>query len=84
MATVQGELEKDLHEKKLRLAMAQQFDRLQESAQIDNYLAGTLQSGKPSSRAGDASQEQATKRPARSSPKLVHPVSAQGQRPPVR
>ena len=31
MGTVRDELEKDLHEKKMRLAMAQQFDRLKES-----------------------------------------------------
>ena len=31
----------DIHEKKLRLAMAKYFRRLQESATIDNHLAGT-------------------------------------------
>lgn len=36
----------DLYEKKLRLAMSQEYDRLIEAAQIDNYLAGTTQSGK--------------------------------------
>jgi parvulin-like peptidyl-prolyl isomerase len=35
----------DLHEKKLRLAMARKLDELQEIAQIDNYLAGTVQEG---------------------------------------
>ncbi len=45
---VKNELYKDLHEKKLRLAMAKEFDRLKESAQIDNFLAGTTQSGKAS------------------------------------
>ncbi|MHB1035808.1 MAG: peptidylprolyl isomerase [Pirellulales bacterium] len=34
----------DIREKKLRLAMAKEFTRIQESAQIDNYLAGTSQS----------------------------------------
>ncbi len=43
---VREELYKDLHEKKLRLAMAQEFDRLRDSAQIDNFLAGTSQSGR--------------------------------------
>jgi len=43
---VEKELRKDLHEKKLRLAMAEQFDRLKESAQIDNFLAGTSQTGR--------------------------------------
>ena len=45
-AAVQDELTKDIHEKKLRLAMAEEFDRLRESAQIDNFLANTTQSGK--------------------------------------
>jgi parvulin-like peptidyl-prolyl isomerase len=45
---VKGELTKDIHEKKLRVAMAKEFDRLKESAQIDNFLAGTTQSGKAS------------------------------------
>jgi len=31
----------DLYEKKLRLAMAETFDRLQTQSRIDNYLAGT-------------------------------------------
>ncbi|MEX2560858.1 MAG: peptidylprolyl isomerase, partial [Pirellulales bacterium] len=31
----------DLHEKKLRLVMAEEFTRLEDEAQIDNYLAGT-------------------------------------------
>ena len=43
---VREELVKDIHEKKLRLAMAEEFDRLKEAAQIDNFLAGTTQSGK--------------------------------------
>jgi parvulin-like peptidyl-prolyl isomerase len=43
---VKGELSKDIQEKKLRLAMATEFDRLRETAQIDNFLANTTQSGK--------------------------------------
>ena len=46
MADVKGELAKDIREKKLRLAMADEFDRLREAAQIDNFLAGTSQSGR--------------------------------------
>ncbi len=42
---VGDELYKDIFEKKLRLAMSQEFDRLRETAQIDNFLAGTSQSG---------------------------------------
>ncbi len=46
---VRDELYKDIHEKKLRLAMAQKFDELRESAQIDNFLAGTSQAGRRTS-----------------------------------
>lgn len=46
--TVLGE---DIREKKLRLAMTDEFDRLRNSAQIDNFLEGTSQSGKTTSRA---------------------------------
>lgn len=40
-ATVRDDIYEDLHEKKLRLAMADRLEDLQESAVIDNYLAGT-------------------------------------------
>jgi hypothetical protein len=40
---VRDELYKDIHEKKLRLAMANQFDRLVEGAQIDNFLTNSSQ-----------------------------------------
>ncbi len=43
---VKDELHKDIHEKKLRLAMAEQFDRLVDAAQIDNFLTGSSQIGK--------------------------------------
>ncbi len=43
---VRGELVKELHEKKLRLAMADEFERLRDNAQIDNFLANTTQAGK--------------------------------------
>jgi parvulin-like peptidyl-prolyl isomerase len=45
-AAVKKELEKDIQEKKLRVLMTNEFDRLRTTAQIDNYLAGTTQSGK--------------------------------------
>ncbi|MBM4092247.1 MAG: peptidylprolyl isomerase [Planctomycetes bacterium] len=45
-ADVRNELEKDIREKKLRLAMTVEFDRLLETAQIENYLAGTFQTAK--------------------------------------
>jgi hypothetical protein len=51
---VKNELYAELQEKKLRIAMAKEFDRLRESAQIDNFLAGTSQMGTRS--AGRAAQ----------------------------
>jgi hypothetical protein len=50
-SVVKDELTKDIQEKKLRLAMAKEFDRLKDTAQIDNFLAGTSQTSKrPTSR----------------------------------
>ncbi len=43
-AEVRQELVKDIHEKKIRLAMAAEYDRLRAAAQIENYLVGTFQS----------------------------------------
>jgi hypothetical protein len=42
---VRGELVKDLREKKLRVLMTKEFDRLRDTAQVDNFLAGTSQGG---------------------------------------
>lgn len=42
---VRSELAKDIQEKKLRMLMTKEFDRLREVAQIDNFLAGSSQSG---------------------------------------
>lgn len=39
-------LYKDIEEKKLRVNMSREFDRLLQTAQIDNYVEGTSQSGK--------------------------------------
>ena len=44
-AAVKDELQKDIYEKKLRIAMSERFDKLLSSAKIDNYLAGTRQAG---------------------------------------
>ena len=46
LADVKDELTKDIREKKIRLAMAEEFDRLKESAQIHNFLQRTWQTGK--------------------------------------
>ena len=43
-ASVRDLLAADIHEKKLRLAMAQRFEQLQEEASVDNLLAGTSRS----------------------------------------
>jgi parvulin-like peptidyl-prolyl isomerase len=43
--SVRAELVKDIQEKKQRVQMTKEFDRLREVAQIDNFLAGTSQSG---------------------------------------
>lgn len=45
-AEVRDMLYEDLHEKKLRVAMANMLDDLREQAQIDNFLAGTVQTPK--------------------------------------
>ena len=46
--SVRDLIEEDLREKKMRLEMARYFEKLQESAAIDNYLAGTTQRPKKS------------------------------------
>jgi parvulin-like peptidyl-prolyl isomerase len=43
--SVKGELHKDILEKKMRALMTREFDRLKDVAQVDNFLAGTSQSG---------------------------------------
>ena len=43
---VQDELYKNIHEKKIRLAMQDELQRVHQDAQIDNYLTGTSQTGK--------------------------------------
>ncbi|MEO8497621.1 MAG: peptidylprolyl isomerase [Planctomycetota bacterium] len=68
---VKGELFKDIHEKKLRIAMADEFDRLKETAQIDNFLAGTSQSGRKIG-------------PTASRPANVAPAEFQGPAPAIR
>ncbi len=51
LAEVRDLLYRDIHEKKLRLVMADTFDAIEQRATIDNYLAGTSQSP---ARAADA------------------------------
>jgi parvulin-like peptidyl-prolyl isomerase len=46
-AEVRSELYKDIEEKKLRDEMTREFDRLRSVSQVDNFLLGTSQSGRP-------------------------------------
>jgi len=63
--SVKGELHKDIAEKKLRTLMASQFDTLRERAQIDNFLAGTSQTGgRPARPQGNAGPVKAGVAPA--------------------
>jgi hypothetical protein len=52
MADVKDVLYDDIHQRKLHMAMADEFNRLKESAQIDNYLTGAIQVPKKSGAAG--------------------------------
>ncbi|HUE72071.1 MAG TPA: peptidylprolyl isomerase [Pirellulaceae bacterium] len=54
-ASVKNNLYKDIHEKKIRVEMNKEFDRLLASAQVDNYLAGTSQPGRRAAAAAPAS-----------------------------
>lgn len=73
--TVKGELQRDIEEKKLRLVMTKEFDRLRETAQIDNFLAGTSQSGRKV-RTGATSAVAPAVGPVRNTPGSVAPASA--------
>jgi len=75
-AKVRDEIYQDIHEKKMRLAMAACFENLQDSATIDNYLAGTSRSPtlQPAKSAGmpsaNAPARSATRAPAAGLPTL--------------
>lgn len=45
-AAVEAELRKDIEEKKLRMAMSKEFDRLKDSSRIENFLAGSVSPGR--------------------------------------
>jgi len=55
-ATVRDLIYEDIHEKKMRIAMAEQFQQLQERATIDNYLTGTTRSPNKALRLQSASR----------------------------
>lgn len=46
LAEVKDLLYRDIHEKKLRIEMAQTFDKLKEGAHIDNFLTGDIKAPK--------------------------------------
>ncbi|MEO0530917.1 MAG: peptidyl-prolyl cis-trans isomerase [Planctomycetota bacterium] len=59
LTEVRSELERDIFEKKLRLAMSGEFERIRSSARIDNYLAGTSQApAKQAARRKDGAVQQ--------------------------
>ena len=52
---VKDELYRDIMEKKMRIAMAEEFERLRDGSQIDNFLVGSSQ---PGARAVQAARQQ--------------------------
>lgn len=62
--TVRDELYKDLHEKKLRAAMAREFDRLKESAKTQTFLAGVVTRGRLQPSSPEGSEMRTVKAPA--------------------
>ena len=51
MAEVHDLLVDDIHEKKMRMAMADEFNRIKDAAQIDNFLTGSTHSPKSAAKA---------------------------------
>ncbi|MCA9174483.1 MAG: peptidylprolyl isomerase [Planctomycetales bacterium] len=47
MNDVQKELVRDIHESKIRVEMAKEFDRLNDASKVTNYLAQLVKPGKP-------------------------------------
>lgn len=72
IAAVKDELHKDIYEKKLRSEMNREFERLRDSAQIDNFLAGTSQAPK----ARNAAPAATSVRPALDAGGGIAPASA--------
>ena len=73
-ATVRDNIYKDIHEKKIRVEMNKEFERLVSSAQVDNYLAGTSQPGRRAAGAAPTAPTQAVAAPAKSSPTKLTPI----------
>lgn len=78
---VRKDLYDDIYEKKVALAMAQYFQQLKDSAQIDNYLAGTVHqptkktatSGKPAPHRGVLAPQAAVSA-AKTTSSAAHPT----------
>ena len=49
-AEVRGELHKDILERKIRVEMAKEFDRLHDEAKVENYLNHLTHSAKQAAR----------------------------------
>jgi parvulin-like peptidyl-prolyl isomerase len=58
-ADVRDEIYRDLHEKKLQVAMTERFEAMQEAATIDNYLANTSHSPPPTPRSASSANQPA-------------------------
>ena len=67
---IRAELQREIHEKKLRLEMAKEYDTLKQTAKIDNYLTGRSQNGSSTASKGT---------PSTSSPSLIRPASTGGR-----
>ncbi len=78
-AAVESELHKDIFEKKLRTEMNREFERLRDSAQIDNFLAGTVQAPKRNSAPSVGSV-----RPALDANGAIAPAAATSPRGPLK
>lgn len=55
-AAVRDEIYRDIHEKKLQVAMGERFEAMQEAATIDNYLTGSSHSPKPTAKKASTAQ----------------------------
>ncbi|MEX2141188.1 MAG: peptidylprolyl isomerase [Pirellulales bacterium] len=72
---VRQDIYNDIQEKKQRIAMAEVFNQLKDSAQIDNFLAGTTQSpNKKASHTAPAGKNVGTPKTARSSAATGRPA----------
>ncbi len=78
LAEARNFIYEDVHEKKLRLQMANTFDRIKEDAWIDNYLTGTSQTPKQRQVVSGARQAPGTLPPDKdANPNLAVPAAFQ-------